>query len=364
LHPQQNILTNSLQLCLSVIFLLKLPSGCKETTGMIIHLKAGVDIQKLNPIINELFAVHLRTDQGDLLITPSSIRELPSSLIRYAAEYQVFDSDIQLASSEFKEPAVVNIGPGSIGRNLQNTAVIIGPCSVESKEQIEQSALLIKELGLSILRAGSFKPRTSPYSFQGLAAEGLKLLDGIRSKYGISIITEARDATHVDEVIEFTDIIQVGTKAMYDQGILRKCSKASKPVLIKRGFGSTLQDFVQAAEFILSGGNDQVILCERGIRTFETRTRFTLDLCGVSWLKEYTNLPVVLDPSHAIGAAFGVPDLARACMAMGVEGLLIEVHPDPSNAKSDAAQQLNHQQFRELFASLQGLAKALNRKTF
>jgi 3-deoxy-7-phosphoheptulonate synthase len=149
---------------------------------------------------------------------------------------------------------------------------------------------------------------------------------------------------------------------MYSHGILHACAKTQKPVLLKRGFGTTVQEFVQAAEFILSGGNENVILCERGIRTFETKTRFTLDLCAVAHLKEYTNLPLILDPSHAIGYAYGVPDLARACMAMGVDGLLIEVHPNPAVAKSDASQQLDHKAFKKLFQSLKPVANAINRK--
>jgi 3-deoxy-7-phosphoheptulonate synthase len=181
----------------------------------------------------------------------------------------------------------------------------------------------------------------------------------MREEFGLSVITEARDATHIEEIIEYTDVIQVGAKAMYDQGILRACAKTNKPVLIKRGFGSTLQEFVQAAEFVLAGGNENVILCERGLRTFETGTRFTLDLCGVAWLQEYTNLPIVLDPSHAMGYAYGVPSLAKACVAMGIDGLLIEVHPDPKVAKSDASQQLDHAQFEKLLGELQPVANSV-----
>ena len=240
--------------------------------------------------------------------------------------------------------------------------MITGPCSVENEEQIEKAAKFCVEHGVKVLRAGCYKPRTSPYSFQGLGLQGLKLLAKMRYKYGLKIITEVRDASHVDDVIEYTDIIQIGAKAMYDHGILRRCGEARKPVLLKRGFGSTLQEFVQAAEFILSGGNNEVILCERGIRTFETNTRFTLDLCGVAFLKEKTNLPVILDPSHAMGYAYGVPDLARACVAMGIEGLLIESHPTPKEAWSDAAQQLNFDEYAELLASLKSVAQAVGRK--
>ena len=181
----------------------------------------------------------------------------------------------------------------------------------------------------------------------------------MREKYGLKIISEVRDATHVKDVIEHTDIIQIGAKAMYDQGILRACAQTQKPVMIKRGFGTSLQEFTQAAEFVLSGGNPNVILCERGIRTFETKTRFTLDLCGVAWLQEFSNLPIILDPSHAMGYAYGVPALTKACLAMGVDGLIIEAHPDPKEAKSDASQQLNHQEFKKLHQELVPLAHSL-----
>ncbi len=242
-----------------------------------------------------------------------------------------------------------------------NTVLMTGPCSVESEEQLESSAQLCVELGIKVLRGGAYKPRTSPYSFQGLGLEGLRLLAKMRDRYDLQIISEVRDATHVEAVIEHVDIIQIGAKAMYDQGILRRCGQVRKPVLIKRGFGSTLQEFVQAAEFVLSGGNEQVILCERGIRTFETNTRFTLDLCGVAYLKANCNLPVVLDPSHAMGHAYGVPDLTRACVALGVDGLLIESHPDPRKALSDAAQQLDYDSFRSLYKSLDPVAASVGR---
>jgi 3-deoxy-7-phosphoheptulonate synthase len=240
--------------------------------------------------------------------------------------------------------------------------MIAGPCSVESEEQISAVAEQLSNLGVRMMRAGCFKPRTSPYSFQGLRHRGLDLLVKVREHYGLRIVTEVKDATHVDAVIDMADVVQVGAKAMYDHGILTACAKSRKPVLLKRGFGSTLQEFVQAAEFILSGGNENVILCERGIRTFEQKTRFTLDLCGVAYLKEYTNLPIVVDPSHAMGFAYGVSDLARAAVAMGVDGLLIEVHPNPKAALSDSAQQLDFYQFDVLHESLLPIAQAVGRR--
>lgn len=329
---------------------------------MIIHLKKSVSDAEVAKIAESLDAFHIKKPEHHILITPSALQEVPAQYESITEESFAFPTDIQLASADyFNETREIDINGVKIGGNNNNTLVIAGPCSVESEEQITQSAELMVEQGISTLRAGCYKPRTSPYSFQGMGVEGLKLLDKMRGKYGLNIITEVRDTTHVDEVIEYADIIQIGAKAMYDQGILRTCGKSRKPILLKRGFGTTLQEFVQAAEFILSGGNDNVILCERGIRTFETKTRFTLDLCGVAYLKEYTNLPIILDPSHAMGYRYGVPDLARACTAMGVEGLLIEVHPDPSVAKSDAAQQLDHDMFRDLLSTLRPIATAIGR---
>lgn len=329
---------------------------------MIIHLKKSVSDAEVAKVAESLDAFHIKKPEHHILITPSALQEVPVQYESITEESFAFPTDIQLASSDyFSETREIDINGVKIGGENNNTLVIAGPCSVESEEQITQSAELMIEQGISTLRAGCYKPRTSPYSFQGMGVEGLKLLDKMRAKYGLNIITEVRDTTHVDEVIEYADIIQIGAKAMYDQGILRTCGKSRKPILLKRGFGTTLQEFVQAAEFILSGGNDNVILCERGIRTFETKTRFTLDLCGVAYLKEYTNLPIILDPSHAMGYRYGVPDLARACTAMGVEGLLIEVHPDPSVAKSDAAQQLDHDMFRDLLSTLRPIATAIGR---
>ena len=329
---------------------------------MIIHLKSSVADAEVAKIAEDLDAFHIKKPEHHVLVTPSALQEVPAQYESMTKESFAFPNDMQLASADyFSETREIDINGVKIGGANNNTMVIAGPCSVESEEQITQSAELMVEQGIKTLRAGCYKPRTSPYSFQGMGLEGLKLLDKMRSKYGLNIITEVRDTTHVDEIIEYADIIQIGAKAMYDQGILRTCGKSRKPILLKRGFGTNLQEFVQAAEFILSGGNDNVILCERGIRTFETKTRFTLDLCGVSYLKEHTNLPIILDPSHAMGYRYGVPDLARASTAMGIEGLLIEVHPDPSVAKSDAAQQLDHDMFRDLLTTLRPIATAVGK---
>jgi 3-deoxy-7-phosphoheptulonate synthase len=330
---------------------------------MIINLKTNVNEAKAHELAEKAKALCIYDGSRFVLINSSSVQELPQGLEADTDDFFVFENDLQLGSRKYRdETRTINFGNTTLGGSTNHTVVFGGPCSVESEEQIRSSAALMKELGISTLRAGAYKPRTSPYSFQGLGLEGLKLLAKMRDEFGLNIITEVRDATQIDDVIEYADIIQIGAKSMYDHGILKKCGKARKPVLLKRGFGTTLQEFVQASEFILAGGNDQVMLCERGIRTFETKTRFTLDLCGVSYLKEYTNFPLILDPSHAMGYAYGVADLSRACVAMGVDGLLVEVHPNPKVAKSDASQQLNHDEFRDLLGTLRPIAKAVGRE--
>jgi 3-deoxy-7-phosphoheptulonate synthase len=327
---------------------------------MIITLKSTVSNELAQSLAASIQAFLIIDEGKNVLITSSSVKELPASMVQFTEEYCVLANDMQLSSKKYKSSTrKVAIGNIEIGGNTKNTVVIGGPCSVESEEQIRASSEVLKELGLKTLRGGCYKPRTSPYSFQGLGIEGLRLLRKMKVEFGHTIITEARDASHIDEIIEYTDVIQVGAKAMYDQGILRACSKTNKTVLIKRGFGTTLQEFVQAAEFVMSGGNLNVVLCERGIRTFETGTRFTLDLCGVAWLKEHCNLPVVLDPSHAMGYAYGVPSLTKACVAMGVDGLLIETHPNPKKALSDASQQLNFEEFKNLINEIKPLANCV-----
>ena len=329
---------------------------------MIIHLKEEISAKDANKIAEETEGKLIFNDHNKLIITSSKKKTINQNIEKYISSTHILDSDIQLSSRDYiKETRTVKINNLEIGGNTNNTLMITGPCSIESRELIRQSANLLKKLKLTTLRAGCFKPRTSPYSFQGLGLDGLKMLSDIRDEYGFNIISEVKDASHVDDVINYTDIIQIGAKAMYDHGILRETGQQNKPVLLKRGFGSNLQEFVQAAEFILSEGNQNVILCERGIRTFETKTRFTLDLCGVSFLKEYTNLPIILDTSHAMGYSYGVPDLTRACVAMGIDGLLIESHPNPSVAKSDASQQLNFKEFEEMFSSLIPVCKSVNR---
>lgn len=329
---------------------------------MIIHPKPDASEAELDQLTRSLQGARVPDHPDRAIVTPSALKEVPAELRDLVQESFPLLNDLQLAARAYqKQTRSVTLGSVSIGGETGATVFIAGPCSVESEEQIEACAKTVSELGITILRAGCYKPRTSPYTFQGLGAEGLRLLGAMRQRYGLAIITEVRDATHFDAVAEASDIVQIGAKAMYDHGLLRGCGQLRKPVLLKRHFGATLQELAQAAEFILSAGNDQVVLCERGIRTYETGTRFTLDLCGAAWLKEKTNLPIVIDPSHAMGYAYGVADLARASAAFGVDGLLVEAHPSPTAALSDASQQLDFSQLAALHHSLPPILSAVGR---
>ena len=240
----------------------------------------------------------------------------------------------------------VKIGGGSF-------AVMAGPCSVECEEQITLVARRVQAAGASILRGGAFKPRTSPYSFQGLRAEGLELLDHARSQTGQPIITELMNNEHIPLFLDKkVDMIQIGARNMQNFELLKAVGRTNVPVLLKRGLSSTLEEFVMSAEYIMAEGNPNVVLCERGIRTFETSMRNTLDISAVPMLKKMTHLPVVIDPSHAAGIAFMVPSLAKAAVAVGADGLMIEVHNDPARAKSDGAQSLTPDQFDDLMSTI------------
>ena len=329
---------------------------------MIIHLPKNISHAYVQELADHVGALCLEKADHFVLITNHTVKQLPTTLESMALAHWTFNTDMQLSSREYHpETHRIAIGDTYIGGDGSNQLMIAGPCAIESREQIEQSCQMLIQQGIRVLRAGCYKPRTSPYTFRGLGEDGLKLLAEMREKYGLLIATEMRDATHADKVVEYADIVQVGAKAMYDHGLLTAAGQSSKPVILKRGFGSTLQELVNCADFIMSCGNDQVILCERGIRSFETNTRFTLDLCGVAWLKQHCNLPIILDPSHAMGYAYGIGDLARACTAMGIDGLLIETHPCPQCAQSDAPQQLDHQQFGEMYTSLKPIAQTVGK---
>jgi 3-deoxy-7-phosphoheptulonate synthase len=260
----------------------------------------------------------------------------------------------KLASREsYEGHSVVRVGDVQIGG--PEFIVMAGPCSVESEAQLMESAYIVKKGGGHILRGGAFKPRTSPYSFQGLEEEGLKLLAKVREKTGLPVVTEVMCGTDVDLVEEYADILQIGARNVQNFALLKKVGQAHKPVLLKRGMMTTVEELLMSAEYILSSGNHQVILCERGIRTFETATRNTLDISAVPVLKELTHLPVIVDPSHAAGHWRYVTPLARATRVVGADGLLVEVHPEPEKALSDGAQSLKPEKFYQLMEELRGL---------
>lgn len=267
----------------------------------------------------------------------------------------------KLASRQFRpEPTVVEVGGRRIGGS--ELTVIAGPCAVESEEQIVTAARMVKEAGATMLRGGAFKPRTSPYSFQGLAEEGLRLLAVARAETGLPVVTEVMDTEDVELVAEYADMLQIGARNMQNFPLLKEAGRSGKPVLLKRGLSATIEEWLMAAEYIISAGNPNVVLCERGIRTFETATRNTLDLNAVPVVKELSHLPIIVDPSHGTGKWRYVTPMARAAVAAGADGLMVEVHPDPENALSDGQQSLKPEKFHELMREVSAVARALGRE--
>ena len=270
-------------------------------------------------------------------------------------------SPYKLASRGFRPDGTrVRVGKVEIGG--ERVVVMAGPCSVESREQIERSADIVADAGATILRGGAFKPRSSPYSFQGLGEEALRLLREAADRRGLLVVSEVMDGTQIPLVAQYADILQVGARNMQNFNLLRELGKLRKPVLLKRGISATIEELLLSAEYILAGGNFDVILCERGIRTFETYTRNTMDISAIPVVKKLSHLPMVADPSHGTGRRDKVAPMARAAVAAGADGLLVEVHPDPDHALSDGAQSLRFEQFQELMAQLRIIAPAVGRR--
>lgn len=267
----------------------------------------------------------------------------------------------KLASRELKRtPSVIDMGDNvSIGGN--EIAVIAGPCAIENEASFIETALKVKEAGAKILRGGAFKPRTSPYSFQGLEEDGLKIMLAAKQATGMKLVTEVLDTRDVELVANYVDILQVGARNMQNFRLLREVGACGKPVLLKRGIAATIEEWLMAAEYIMAEGNDNVILCERGIRTYETSTRSTLDMSAIPVVKEFSHLPVIVDPSHASGTWKYVGALSRGAIATGADGLIIEVHNDPSNALCDGPQALRPEKFTQLMHELNAIAAAVNR---
>ncbi len=258
------------------------------------------------------------------------------------------------------DDTIVNINGVQVGGS--EIVIIAGPCAVENREQLFETARSVKAGGAKILRGGAFKPRSSPYNFQGLGEEGLKLLSLIRKETGLPVVTEVMDTRQVELVASYADMIQIGSRNMQNYPLLKEVGMCRKPILLKRGMMATVEEFLLAAEYILHQGNDQVILCERGIRTFETSTRNTLDLSAVPMLKRLSHLPVIVDPSHGTGVRWMVPPMAKAAVAVGADGLIIEVHYKPEEALCDGYQSLNLDEFDRLISDLIKIAQAIGRE--
>ena len=298
-----------------------------------------------------------------LLVTQA---KLPSAIMTKLEETGVVERFVtpshraQLASREFqKEKSIVKVGSAEIG--ARRIAVVAGPCSVESWDQLLKAAQGAKRAGASLLRGGAFKPRTSPYEFQGLGEEALRMLSKAGEETGLPIVTEVLEPGRVELVAEYADMLQIGARNVQNFSLLKVAGKSELPILLKRGMMTTIDEWLQAAEYILLEGNPNVVLCERGIRTFEKATRNTLDLSAVPVLQRETHLPVLVDPSHATGSRDLVAPMARAAVAAGADGLMIEIHPEPEKALSDANQQLNLQEFENLMRELEPTAEAVGR---
>ena len=266
----------------------------------------------------------------------------------------------KLASREFKpKDTIVKVNGIEIGSN--RLAIMAGPCAVESKKQLEEAAKIVKNAGASFLRGGAYKPRTSPFSFQGLEKTGLEYLAQVKGKYGLPIVTEVVDPHHVELVAKYADILQVGTRNMQNFSLLTELGRLKHPVVLKRGLANTVTEWLTAADYLLAGGNKDVILCERGIRSFEDSARFSMDISSIPVVKKFSHLPIIVDPSHAAGHYSLVPAIARAAIAAGADGLLIEVHPNPKEALVDGLQSLTPSDFRRLMGEIKALAEVMGR---
>src|SRR5947209_4422914 len=288
---------------------------------------------------------------GDVTACLESLEAMPGveRAMRISAPYKFVSREFRPAKTE------ITVRGATIGGD--DFVVMAGPCSVESERQILESAEIVARAGAKLLRGGAFKPRTSPYDFQGLEEEGLKLLDKARRATGLGIITEVMSDRDVDLVAEYADVLQIGARNMQNFALLKTLGKCGRPVMLKRGLSSTINELLMSAEYIVAHGNPQVMLCERGIRTFETATRNTCDIGAIPVLNELTHLPVILDPSHAAGRRSIVPALAKAAVAAGADGIIVEVHPNPEKALSDGAQSLTFDGFEEMMQNLSGYMK-------
>jgi len=335
-----------------MIVKLKRNANQQDVEALKDHLiKKGFEIHESIGTTYSLFGVVGDTAQYDLRSLYAF--DCVSSVIRVQEPFKKVNRKFT------SEDSIIDVNGVKIGGS--NVVVMAGPCSVESKEQVEIIAKSVKEAGATILRGGAFKPRTSPYSYQGMGVEGLKILKEVGDKYGMPIISELMSSENIDDFVKYVDIIQIGARNMRNFSLLKDLGKIDKPILLKRGFSNTIEEWLMSAEYIMAGGNQKVILCERGIRTFEPYTRNTLDISTVPIVKKLSHLPVVIDPSHAAGHWDLVESLSMASIAAGADGLIIEVHHDPENAMSDGAQSLKPKKFSELMRKAEIIAGAINK---
>ncbi len=308
---------------------------------------------------------HVIGENGRVIAVPGDTTAVEVELIRNidgVRSVDRVDRPYKLASREKKDRTEIELRKGCVIGARDTVVVMAGPCSIESESQLDETAAMVKSEGVQVLRGGAFKPRTGPYSFNGLGEDGLKLLQKAGEKYGMATISEAMNETQIDLMEQYVDIIQIGARNMQNYDLLRRAGKSRKPVMLKRGLSATLEEFLLAAEYILAGGNGKVILCERGIRTFEEEVRFTLCLGSVPALRELTHLPIVVDPSHAAGKARWVADNARGGVAVGCDGLIIEIHPRPEEALSDAPQLLDAERWKDCMHGVRAVAGALGKE--
>ena len=328
------------------------------TQEQIDHIKERVEKLGLKPLISkgvERTIIGVIGPEDVLRVTPLEVFPGVEKVLPVLAPYK-------LVSREFKpQDSIVDLGKG-IKIGAKKIVVMAGPCAVENYDMLLEIAKKVKEAGAVVLRAGAFKPRTSPYSFQGLGEEGLKYLKDVGEKLGLVTVTEVMDPRDVELVIRYADILQIGARNMQNFNLLREVGETQKPILLKRGMSSTIKEWLMSAEYVLSQGNFNLILCERGIRTFEDFTRNTLDISAVAAVEQLSHLPVVVDPSHAAGKWGLVPILSRAAVAAGADGLIVEVHSHPEDALSDGAQSLLPERFSELMQQLKTLSKAIGRE--
>jgi len=336
---------------------------------MIVEMRTGATPEEIDSIVQRAKSLgldvqlNLGTDKQVIAILGSNTGQLPTDIFAVLPAVESVTrimKPYKLASREFKaDNSVISIGGVEIGG--KRIVVMAGPCAVESAEQLTDVASMVKESGASILRGGAFKPRTSPFSFHGLEKTGLELLAQTRKQFGIPVVTEVVDPHDVELVSKYADILQVGSRNMQNFALLTSIGKSRCPVVLKRGFSCTVTEWLTAADYLLAEGNNQVILCERGIRTFEDSARFSLDICSIPVIKKFSHLPVIVDPSHAAGHYSLVPAIAKAAIAAGADGLLIEVHPNPKEALVDGLQSLTPSDFARLMKELGSIAESVNR---